>query len=769
MNQAPTGAATAQLADGLQDSSYIIHASDLLQGFSDPEGNALFVSSIWSDSGLLADNGDGTFTFTPNAGFFGPVELTYTVDDGFGGSTTGNQLLVIAANAAPPTNEAPVLALANAIASTAENGGDVKVADVVITDDGQGTNDLYLSGADANAFELVGGELHFKGGADYETKSTFNVTVNVDDASIGGDPDSSQDFTFTITDVNEAASLALGNTVATVAENGGETKVADIAVTDDALGSNTLSLSGADASAFKIVGGGLVFVGGADYEAKSSYSVTVNVDDASIPGAPEASQTFTLSIGNVNEGPSINSNGGGSTATVSISENSAAVTSVGASDPDLGDAVSYSIAGGADAALFAINAATGALTFVTAPDFEAPADANGNNVYEVVVKASDAAGLSDMQAIVVTVTNVAGQQITGDAGANTLNGTAEDDTFRGMGGADTAIGGLGADKFITTAAADGSDVYDGGVGADTVDYSAMGSRNAVKVTLAGATAATVTIASGNADQVKNIENVIGGAGADVITGDAANNVLDGRDSNDTLNGGDGADTLIGGLGKDILSGGNGDDVFVASLAGDGVDTIDGGAGLDTLDYSALGAASVVTVTLNGATAVSAKVAGGSTDSVKNVENVTGGAGNDVITGDTLSNVLSGGGGADTLNGGGGADRLIGGAGLDKLTGGAGNDAFVLQNDAFGWDTITDFASGQDRLEFDLSDFGLTGAAAENLVANAYGTAVDANDFLVFNTTTKELFYDADGAGGAAAVHIATLNVSSLTISDFLFV
>ena len=189
VNQAPTGAANAQLADGQQDSSYIILASDLLQGFSDPEGNALFVSSIWSDSGLVADNGDGSFTFTPNAGFFGPVELTYTVDDGFGGSTTGNQLLVIAANAAPPTNEAPVLALANAIASTAENGGDVKVADVVITDDGQGTNDLYLSGADANAFELVGGELHFKGGADYETKSTFNVTVNVDDASIGGDPD----------------------------------------------------------------------------------------------------------------------------------------------------------------------------------------------------------------------------------------------------------------------------------------------------------------------------------------------------------------------------------------------------------------------------------------------------------------------------------------------------------------------------------------------------------------------------------------------------
>ena len=445
------------------------------------------------------------------------------------------------------------------------------------------------------------------------------------------------------------------------------------------------------------------------------------------------------------------------------------MTSVAASDPDLGDGLTYSIAGGADANLFTINAATGALTFVAAPDFEAPSDAGGNNVYDLIVKASDTLGLFDTQAIAVTVKNVAGQQFTGDAAANTFNGTVEDDTFLGMGGADIANGGLGNDAFVASSAADGSDVYDGGAGTDVVDYSALGAKNAVKVTLAGATNATVTIGSGNADQIRNIEKVIGGAGADIVTGDSANNVLDGRDGADTLSGGDGADTLIGGLGKDILSGGNGDDFFLASSASDGIDTIDGGAGIDTADYSALGASNGLTVTLNGATAVSAIIAGGSTDSFRNVENVTGGAGGDAITGDALSNVLSGGGGADALNGGAGADRLIGGAGLDKLTGGAGNDVFVLQKDAFSWDTLTDFTSGQDRLEIDLSDFGLSGVTAGNLVANASGSAADANDFLVFNTTTKELLYDADGAGGAAAAHIATLNVSTLTISDFLFV
>jgi serralysin len=67
--------------------------------------------------------------------------------------------------------------------------------------------------------------------------------------------------------------------------------------------------------------------------------------------------------------------------------------------PDL----SYSIVGGADAAKFSINSSTGALSFVTAPDFEAPTDAGGNNVYDVTVQVSDGT-LTSTQAIAVTVT-----------------------------------------------------------------------------------------------------------------------------------------------------------------------------------------------------------------------------------------------------------------------------------------------------------------------------------------------------------------------------
>ena len=104
-----------------------------------------------------------------------------------------------------------------------------------------------------------------------------------------------------------------------------------------------------------------------------------------------------------NQPPVISSNGGGGTASVSVAENSTAVTTVMASDPDAGATLSYSIVGGADAAKFVINSATGVLSFITAPNFFAPTDAGGNNVYDVTVQASDGLGGTDSQAIAVAV------------------------------------------------------------------------------------------------------------------------------------------------------------------------------------------------------------------------------------------------------------------------------------------------------------------------------------------------------------------------------
>ena len=91
---------------------------------------------------------------------------------------------------------------------------------------------------------------------------------------------------------------------------------------------------------------------------------------------------------NVNDAPTVTSMNGGATAALNVAENSTAVTTVTATDVDANTTLSYSISGGADASLFQINTVTGALSFKSAPNFEAPADVGVNNIYDVIVQVS---------------------------------------------------------------------------------------------------------------------------------------------------------------------------------------------------------------------------------------------------------------------------------------------------------------------------------------------------------------------------------------------
>jgi hypothetical protein len=107
--------------------------------------------------------------------------------------------------------------------------------------------------------------------------------------------------------------------------------------------------------------------------------------------------------------PVIISNGGNTNVSVSVGENSSAASTISATDADADQAITYGIAGGEDASRFAIGSSSGVLTFVAAPDFEAPADANADNVYQVIVAATDNGNppKSATQTLAVTVTNVA--------------------------------------------------------------------------------------------------------------------------------------------------------------------------------------------------------------------------------------------------------------------------------------------------------------------------------------------------------------------------
>lgn len=95
-----------------------------------------------------------------------------------------------------------------------------------------------------------------------------------------------------------------------------------------------------------------------------------------------------------------------SAATVNAAENQTSVLTVTATDANAGDTQTYSISGGEDQTLFSINPSTGELTFVTAPDWEAPADANADNDYVVEITVTDATALTDVQILTITVTDV---------------------------------------------------------------------------------------------------------------------------------------------------------------------------------------------------------------------------------------------------------------------------------------------------------------------------------------------------------------------------
>jgi Ca2+-binding RTX toxin-like protein len=188
------------------------------------------------------------------------------------------------------------------------------------------------------------------------------------------------------------------------------------------------------------------------------------------------------------------------------------------------------------------------------------------------------------------------------------------------------------------------------------------------------------------DSVTGADTVEGGVGDDRLTGDASDQVLDGEEGNDTLSGGDGEDTLSGGEGVDVVLGEDGDDTLVDDEGSGvpGADRLDGGPDWDTVDYGSRD--DPVVVRLGGASATAGRTGEG--DTLRGLEAVYGGSGDDVLVGSRLANTLWGGpgddrisglGGRDELDGDDGRDRIRGGAGADRLSGNAGADTTLARD------------------------------------------------------------------------------------------
>ena len=208
-----------------------------------------------------------------------------------------------------------------------------------------------------------------------------------------------------MTNVNEAPAISSGAT-ASFAENGSGTVYTATGSDTDAGTTLTYALGGMDGALFDInaITGAVTFKVAPNYEAPTDtsannvYDITVTANDGV---NTSVAQAVAITVTNVNEAPAISSG-----ATVSFAENgSGTVYTATGSDADAGTTLSYAL-GGTDAAKFNINASTGAVTFVTAPNYEAPTDTGANNVYDITVTANDGVNTSAAQAVAITVTNV---------------------------------------------------------------------------------------------------------------------------------------------------------------------------------------------------------------------------------------------------------------------------------------------------------------------------------------------------------------------------
>jgi hypothetical protein len=242
-----------------------------------------------------------------------------------------------------------------------------------------------------------------------------------------------------------------------------------------------------------------------------------------------------------------------------------------------------------------------------------------------------------------------------------VDGGSGNDTFHAEPGDDRLFGGEGSDTYYAlqcppppdrcdpaanSALDTGQDSFSGGIGDDRADFSDIFASERLS-----ADGANDDGKPGEGDDIRpDVENISAGPFTDTVVGNAADNDLDGGDGNDALAGGSGHDVLDGGAGPDVLDGGAGSD------------GLHGGAGGDSVSYASR--TTGVEVTLD--RRFNDGEPGEFDHVAPDVEDVTGGSGDDDLTGSSVANRLHGRAGEDFLDGGPGPDALSGGRAADLL-------------------------------------------------------------------------------------------------------
>ncbi|WP_350333054.1 cadherin domain-containing protein [Coralliovum pocilloporae] len=674
----------------------------------------------------LVDDANGAFAIDPNTGIITvadsskidyetaqSMDVTVQVTDS--GGLTYNDVVTITINDA---DEADVSAIsdtnsaADAVLENASVGSSVGIT--ASASDADGTDSVtYSLSDDAGglfAIDANTGEVTVAGSIDREAAAshTIEVTATSTDGST-----STQSYTINVGDVNESGTGATtdtdaaANTVSENAANGTTVGITASASDADATDSVTYSLSDDADGRFTIDTntGEISVADGSKLDHESDASHTVTVLSTSSDGST-SSETFTINVGDVNEGPTDISISGN---TIAENEDGAVVGTLSTTDEDVGDTHTYTVSdsrfeidtSGAspvlklkDGVSLDHEAESGSVTVSVTTD-----DGNGGTYSENIT-----VNVSDVNEAVTDI-NISGSQSVQESvtDGGTI-GSAYDPAGTVVANL-SAIDEDGGDSHTFTIQSATDQNGDPVTIDSSFPFEVQGNTIVVK---AGGHLDHETISQ--YDIVVEVEDGAGNTVSKTVSvsvtdyegskaQDSAAEIITGTSEEDHIIGGDGADTINAGDGNDVIDlftgtgawsieadyatdhvdAGAGDDQIIVGFGNN--ETIDGGTGTDTLSFNGFGGVNTVNVDL-GAGTYSVYAAGNGT--ISNVENVYGGHLSDTITGDSGDNVLHGGGN--------GNDRLTGGGGNDSIDGGTGTDTAVFSGDRSDY-TITDNGNG----------------------------------------------------------------------------
>jgi VCBS repeat-containing protein len=370
---------------------------------------------------------------------------------------------------------------------------------------------------------------------------------------------------FSIDGVNDVPSdLVFANGIHSLPEDAITTpsiKLADITIVDDTLGTNVLSLSGADASLFELVGQSLYLKAGTSLNYESghvSYDVNVSVADLSVLGSSPVSKPYSLQVANVNEAPNSLS-----LSSLRFNENIAAnsiVASLSATDPDqpaTPQSFTYSLASGyADNLSFYVSGQ--GLYIATSPDFER------KSFYDVRLLVADQGGLSFQRDIRLSVNDLPDTQtyavsqsstsiLEGQSvnfGLITTNVPTSTPIYWAISGSGITPADF-ADGLLTGSGMVGADGRFSLIRTASSDAIADSDENFL-VTFYSDAAHTTTLATSTNVQIKEPNVGTPTDGADVIIGTGAAETISGVPNGSTAFGSNSIDKLIGGGGNDLF-------------------------------------------------------------------------------------------------------------------------------------------------------------------------------------------------------------------------